>query len=199
MNSGRFLVRTIWFAGVMLLVGVGTSAFGASETVFGIDRQMWSSFWRVVNFLILVYLLNRWLKEPVKQFFRDRFNSIVGQFQELEEEEKKLSERRARQNELFDRLDDKIREIRAYYEQMGKEEKERLIRQAEELKRKTLEDARIAAEREFQQAKKRFREEVVDLAVEMAEERIRRSIGYEDHQSLIFQYVEMLEARRPEK
>lgn len=180
----------------VLLVGFVVSAHAASsETVFGIDRGLWSSFWRIVNFLILVYFLNRWLKEPIKEFFRNQHRSIVSEFEILEEQEKKLSEQQARQNELFARLDDKISEIRAYYEQMGKGEKDRLLRQAEELKKKALDDARIITEREFEQAKKQFREEVIDLAAQLAEGRIRQTIRYEDHQALIFQYLEMLEAK----
>lgn len=198
MSAGKSIAKLAVFGCAILILGLSTPAF-ASETVFGIDRHLWSSFWRVANFFILLYLLNRWLKEPVKQFFRNRLKAVTDQFQELEEQERKLSERQARQNELFSRLDSKINEIRSYYEQLGKEERDRLIKQAEELKRKTLEDARIAAEREFEQAKKQFREEVVDLAVELAEHKIRQSIGYEDHQSLIMQYVEMLESGRTAK
>jgi len=178
-----FLLYGMWWAGPAL----------AAETVFGIDRHLWSSFWRVANFLILVFLLYRWLKQPVADFFKHQHNEIVGQLESIKQTENKLAERERQQQELFDKLDAKIAEIKSYYEEVGKEEKERLLREAEVLKKKALADAEAAAEREFEEAKKKFREEVVEEAVKLAEQRIREQIGLEDHKTLIEQYIAMLE------
>ncbi len=172
-----------------------TTAETVKETVFGIDRDLWSSFWRVVNFLILVFLMYRWLKEPVAEFFKKQHDQVVEEFESLERLEESLQKREAEQKKLLDGLDEKINEIKAYYEQVGKEEKEKLIKQAEEFRKKALKDAELAAEREFEEAKKKFREEIVEKAVQLAEERIRQKIEMEDQQNLIEQYIEMLEKK----
>ncbi len=191
------LVSLIPLVSLVFPVGAAeTAAETVKETVFGIDRDLWSSFWRVVNFLILAFLLYRFLKDPVTQFFRKQHEDIVSEFESLEKLEEDLVSREARQKELLDRLDEKIAEIKSYYEQVGQEEKERLLRQAEEFRKKALADAELAAQREFEEAKKQFREEVVEKAVQLAEERIKQKIEMEDQQNLILQYLQMLESSK---
>jgi len=182
----------IW--GLIAAFLASADAAYASSTVFGIDRAMWDAAWRWINFAILVYLILRYLKGPVVKFIQDRRLAVAGVFERLQEKEEALGRRRQEQEALLAGLDDKIESIKAYYHEIGREEKEKILADAERLRRQILEDAKATAVREFEEAKKRLREEVVEMAVSLAEARIRKKITKKDQRQLLDGYVAQLEA-----
>jgi len=168
-------------------------AYGASSTVFGIDRSLWDLCWRWINFGILVYFIMKYLKGPLVNFIKGRREAIAGLFDQLREKEQALDRRRREQEALLAQMDEKIESIKAYYHEIGQEEKAKILAQAERIRQHILEDAKLYAAREFEEAKKRFRAEVVDKAVLLAEERIRKKITKKDQQRLLANYLEQLE------
>ncbi len=192
------MVRALGIMGGLLAVafeGVDY-AYGASSTIFGIERSLWDLGWRWINFGILVYFILKYLKGPVVNFIKGRQQAVAGVFEEIAEKEKALERRRREQEELLAGLDEKIQSIKAYYHEIGQEEKNKILAQAERLRRQILEDARLAANREFEEAKKRFRAEVVEAAVAMAEERIQKKITKKDHQLLMENYLVQIQAMK---
>ncbi len=186
----------VWGLTAITLWGLGEA--WASSTIFGIERSLWDLAWRWINFGILVYFIMKYLKGPVVKFIQGRRESIAEVFGGLKEKEEALHRRRQEQEALLAQLDEKIASIKAYYHEIGREEKERILAQAERVRRQILEDAKIAAVREFEEAKKRFRAEVVEKAVALAEERIRKKITKKDQRQLVDAYVLQLEAlQRP--
>lgn len=182
----------VWALAVLVFVGAEEAS--ASSTIFGIERSRWDLAWRWINFGILVYFIMKYLKGPLVKFIQGRRESIAGVFGELSEKEEALNRRRQEQEALLAQLDEKIESIKAYYHEIGQEEKEKILAQAERIRRQILEEARISATREFEEAKKRFRAEVVEKAVALAEERIRKKITKKDHRLLVDAYVLQLEA-----
>lgn len=173
-------------------VGWAGEAF-ASSTVFGIERSLWDLAWRWINFGILVYFIMKYLKGPLVKFIQDRRSAIAGVFDGLREKEEALNRRREEQDALLAQLDEKIESIKAYYHEIGREEKEKILAEAERIRRHILEDAKIAAAREFEEAKKKLRAEAVDMAVALAEARIRKKLTKKDQRMLLENYLVQLE------
>lgn len=169
-------------------------AHGASSTVFGIDRSLWDLTWRWINFAVLVFCIHKYLKGPLVSFIQGRRQDIAGVFDGLSAKEKALEERRREQDALLAQLDEKIESIKAYYHEIGQEEKDKILAQAERFRQQILQDAKLAADREFEEAKKRFRAEVVETAVALAEGRIRKKITKKDQRALLESYLGQLEA-----
>ncbi|MGQ9670795.1 MAG: F0F1 ATP synthase subunit B family protein [Desulfosoma sp.] len=170
------------------------NAHGASSTVFGIDRSSWDLTWRWINFGILVFCIHKYLKGRLVGFIQGRRQAIAGVFDGLSAKEKALEQRRREQDALLAQLDKKIESIKAYYHEIGQEEKDKILAQAERYREQILQDAKLAADREFEEAKKRFRAEVVETAVALAEERIRKKITKKDQRALLESYLGQLEA-----
>ncbi|MBC7357258.1 MAG: F0F1 ATP synthase subunit B [Desulfacinum sp.] len=164
----------------------------ASSTVFGIERAVWDLAWRWINFGILMFFLVKYLKDPLVNFLKGRREQIAQVFEGLKEKEEALKRQQEEQEALLAQLDEKIESIRAYYHEIGQEEKEKILAQAELTRRQILEDAKIAAEREFEEAKKRFRAEVVDMAVALAEQRLKKKITKKDQTNLLQAYLGQL-------
>ena len=144
---------------------------------------------QVVNFLILIALLSRFLFAPLKKFLAERAEGI----------EKALAEARlAResaaksQEEYRAQILAAQRESAALREQAQREveaERQRLLRESRDQAQRVLEEAKAAIEVETKRARAALREEVVTLSFEVAERLLGRAMTTEDQKRLAQQYV----------
>jgi len=144
---------------------------------------------QVVNFLILIALLSKFLFNPLKKFLADRAEGI----------EKALAESRlAREAATRAREDCKAqilatqREAAALREQVQREveeERQRLLQMSREEAQRMLADAKMTIEAETKRARAALRDEVVGLSLAAAERLLGRSMTGEDQKRLAEQYV----------
>jgi F-type H+-transporting ATPase subunit b len=155
----------------------------------GIVNLNISTLIQVVNFLILIALLSRFLFAPLKKFLAERAEGI----------EKALAEARlAReaaakaQEEHRAQVLAAQREVAALREQAQREvevERQRLLRESREEARRVLDDAKAAIEMETKRARATLREEVATLSLAAAERLLGRAMTSEDQKRLAEQYV----------
>jgi len=147
-----------------------------------------------VNFGILAVGCFFIARKPVAQFFSSRAKSIEDEIQELEqkkaEAEKKLAEYQAK----FKNLDQESKQIVADYIQQGEEAKTRILAEAEAQAEKLEDMAKRNIEQEFKSAKATLQQEIVELAMEKAEEVISTSISSEDQDKLVDEYLKKVVA-----
>ena len=186
--------RKLFLSAFVCVLALVVQAAPSEAAGFHIDRATWNQAMRWINFGILVFVLVKYLKEPLVGFIRDKQNATASIFESLKERAEKLEEQRREQNELLAQMEKKIEKITAYYHEVGAEEKRRILTQAEALRKQILADAEAATLREFEEAKKRFRAEVVDMAIQLAEERLRKKITQKDHKRLVDGYLAQLGA-----
>src|SRR5215213_4662265 len=120
-------------------------------------------FWEVITFLILLFLLVRYVYPPIRNQIEERQAEIE---RAIDEAEKTRAE---------------ARELLAEYR--------RQIEEARGEGRQILEDARKQAE-----ALREVRREVADMVVQASEQVIGRSIDRDEHERLISQALDELEA-----
>lgn len=187
----RYLKGLLITAVILGLAGMGTTC-EAADTVFGIDRGDWNLTWRLINFGILAYFIVKYGKDPLINFLKGQRKDVKERFDDISGQEQELEALQHEQQELLDGLDAKIADIKKYYHEVGEEEKRRLLERAEETRAFILRDAEAAADREFEEARKAFRSEVVEMAVELAGKRISKKITKKDQKNLIGKYVDQL-------
>jgi len=147
---------------------------------------------QVVNFLILIALLSRFLFAPLKKFLAERAEGI----------EKALAEARlARETAAKAQEENRAqilatqREAAALREQAQREvesERQRLLKQSRDEAQRVLDEAKAAIEMETKRARAALREEVVTLILAAAERLLGRSMTTEDQKRLAEQYVREL-------
>jgi len=147
---------------------------------------------QVVNFLILIALLSRFLFTPLKKFLAERAEGI----------EKALAEARlAResaakaQEEYRAQILAAQRESAALREQAQREveaERQRLLKASRDEAQRVLDEAKAAIEMETKRARAALREEVVTLSLAAAERLLGRAMTTEDQKRLAEQYVREL-------
>jgi len=197
MNHPRWLVPRITcgclFVLALLPPGLALAAAEAAKHEEpGIVNLNITTVIQVVNFLILIALLSRFLFNPLKKFLADRAGGI----------EKSLAEARlAREAAAGAREDYKAqivatqREAAALREQVQREveeERQRLLQASREEAQRMLADAKMTIEAETKRARAALRDEVVGLSLAAAERVLGRSMTSDDQKRLAEQYVREL-------
>jgi len=160
-----------------------------------ITHDPWLSFaFKVINFVILMAILIKFLSKPLGNFLKNRQARVR---QTLEDAEKASAEAEKKMRDYerrLARIDEEIEGIHHILREEGEKEKARIIHEAENMAEKVKEQARSTAQQEIQEAQRILREEMADLAVKLAEEILKKSIGEPDQKRLVEEYVDQMGA-----
>jgi F-type H+-transporting ATPase subunit b len=190
------IVMAAMFLGLALLVAFPSLASeGAKgEEQPGIINLNMTLLVQMVNFLILIVLLQRFLYKPLTQFLATRADGIKRSL----EEAKAAREAAAKaQQEYEARIAATRREAAALRESAVREveeERQRLLKVSRDEAARLLTEAKAQIEQEVKRAKAELRAEVVGLSLGVAERLIGRSLTTDDDRRLAEQVVQEIGA-----
>ena len=144
---------------------------------------------QVINLLILLFVLQKFLFKPLTQFLAKRAEGIK---QSLDEARQAREAAAKAQEEYRAQVAATQREAAAMREQVQREveeERQRLLRASREEAQRLVAEARAAIEQETKRARTQLREEAVNLSVSVAERLLERSLTSEDQKRLAEKYV----------
>jgi F-type H+-transporting ATPase subunit b len=198
MSTGKrtlFLNTSAWCSlvtalGIVLVAAVAWAAGGGEEV--DTKAQLIDFAWRIANFIILVYILYKLMWKKMKGFFAGRREGIKASLEEAEvvkaDAEKKFKE----YDEKIKKAEEEIQGISAMIKAQGEEEKKRIIADAERASVKMKEDAKARMEQELKKAKNELRLEASELAVQMAEDILKKKVTKEDHEGMVREYLDRM-------
>ncbi len=192
-------IRSLFAVGliVLFLFGAGSMAMAASGGgEHGAAPKGWvaTDTYRVMNFAVLAIALFFLLRKPISQGLKSRVQGIKEQLAELEAQKTAAEAELAKYNERLNKLDEEARQIVEDYVQQGKEAKARIIEEAENTAEKLEEQAKRNIEHEFERIKAGLQAEVLEKALQKAEEIIQERITTEDQERLVDEYLEKVVA-----
>ncbi|OPY05132.1 MAG: ATP synthase subunit b [Syntrophaceae bacterium PtaB.Bin038] len=174
-----------------LLLAVAAWAAGGEEHV-DTRAQLIDFGWRVANFLVLMGILYWLMWKKMKSFFAGRRENIKASLEEAEvvkaDAEKKFRE----YDEKIKKAEEEIQGIAAMIRAQGEEEKKRIIADAGRAAEKMKEDAKARMEQELKKAKNELRLEASELAVQMAEDILKKKVTKEDHEGMVREYLDRM-------
>lgn len=178
---------------VAIVGGLAHSALAAEEHEGTSSfKKTWMKIWEVLNFLILAFLVFKLLKDPVKNFFQGRAQMFQQQIEEAEgasvEAEREFKELERR----FELLEEEIQKLRQVITEQGERERDKIISDAKQTAEYMLEKARLESDMMVRNAKLQLRRQVIDEAVGIAEENIKKAIEQEDQERLVNEYLQNL-------
>jgi F-type H+-transporting ATPase subunit b len=178
---------------VAIVGGLALSALAAEEKGDTSSfKKTWMKVWEVLNFLILAFLVFKLLKDPVKKFFQERAQMFQQQIEEAEgasvEAEHEIKELEKR----LELLDEEIQQLQRVITEQGERERDKIISDAEQTAEYMLEKARLQSDMMVRNAKMQLRRQVIDEAVGIAEESIKRAIEQKDQERLVDEYLRSL-------
>lgn len=166
----------------------------AAETPFGNvpAAGMWG--FHLLNLLILVGVLVWFGRKPIGAFLRDR---ELGIRKELEDAAGVEAEARSRYQELEQRLagfEDEVAKMRADAEHMAEVERQEAEKRAQEAAGRIADAAERAIRDETARATRTLRAEAVELAVQLAEDTLRKEVQSNDRERLARAFLDTLQA-----
>jgi F-type H+-transporting ATPase subunit b len=182
-------------AATLLVVSFLGASLAASEGHGGEDSaqdasKVWDLLARFINFGILAVAIVFLARKPVKNFFSNRSEKIKKEFEELELRRQQAQVQLEEIGKKLAQMEQEREKIIAQFIKEGEAEKERIIESARVLSARIEEQARLTIKQEIQQARQALKYEAAELAVQMAEDLIKRNVKPEDEERLIKHYIE---------
>ena len=166
-----------------------TGAAFASEQGSSTFWVLWNNGWRVINFIILLFLIVKMAKKPLGEFLAGRKDDIS---RDLSEAEEILQASEAEYDEIEKKiaeLDTQVAGIKDLIENQGRKQKDKLIKDANSMSKRIIEEAKARSQFELNKARQKFTEDLVETAITIAEEKIREKITKKDQEKLILDYI----------
>ena len=152
--------------------------------------------WEVINFLVLLWLLKKYLYKPMTDMLDKRKNRIESDLEEAKQKKKEAEELKEKYENELKNAREKAQEIVEEAENRGKEK-------AEEIVEKAREDAERVKERnmeEIAQAKEEaldeLRNEVASISLMTASKFLKEKLDEEKHKELVNNYIENLDEKK---
>lgn len=154
--------------------------------IISLDKSM---LLQVINLLILIVVLRKFLFKPLVQFLAKRAEGIK---QSLDEARLAREAAAKAQEEYRAQVAATQREAAAMREQVQREveeERQRLLKASRDEAQRLVAEARAAIDQEAKRARAQLREEAVNLSVAVAERLLERSLTADDQRRLAEKYV----------
>jgi len=183
MKKGSQQFKKIIFAFCILYLTSATLAFAVGEAKHVFTWKDW--VWPLINFAILVFIVTKFGRKPIREFLRKRTELIEKSLNEAEEAKELAKKALADVEERLRGLDEEISKILELARKTGESEKESLITQGEALRDKILADTKANIKYELEKAKRSLKSEAALLAVELAEREIRERLSKKEQEKLL--------------
>jgi F-type H+-transporting ATPase subunit b len=188
-GKSRYVNVLVMTALMFLIFGVAYAfAAGGGE---GDGHQKWvaTDSYRIMNFTVLVVGLFLLLRKPVANALNSRIKGIKEQLEDLEVKKAAAESELAKYVEKLAKLESEADNIIEDYIRQGNDAKARILKEAETAAEKLEEQAKKNIEHEFEQAKIRLKEDVLEKAMARAEEIIKTKISTDDQERLVDEYL----------
>lgn len=188
-GKSRYVNILVMTALMFLIFGVAYAfAAGGGE---GDGNQRWvaTDSYRIMNFTVLVVALFLLLRKPAANALSSRIKGIKEQLEDLEVKKAAAESELAMYVEKLAKLEGEADNIIEDYIRQGNDAKARILKEAETAAEKLEEQAKKNIEHEFEQAKNRLKEDVLEKAMARAEEIIKTKISTDDQERLVDEYL----------
>ncbi len=185
-------------ANVGVIVGiviVGLIAWAiVANGVLGMERATYSLIMRWVNFGILVLVAVKYGRGPILNFLKNQRDEIANALHELEETKKLTENKIAESQEMLEAGQDKLEQIKQRILTEGERRKEQLVADAKQESIIMLESAKLKIDAQMREARDRIRAELIDLASELATEKLPQLLTPKDQEQLVDSWMQAAKA-----
>lgn len=141
--------------------------------------------YKIINFVLIFGIVIYFARKPIANMLKQRAELIEKSIKEAQEA-KELAQKALQEAQTRLQTKDKeIEEIIHVSTQAGEQERQRLIEESERLKERIFEQAKVNIEYEVKGAKDAIRAEAVEIAMELAEKKIKEKLTKEEQEKLL--------------
>ena len=182
------------FAVVIGIHSLGTEALAADNS--GSWRPVFDLVMRWLNFGIIVFILVKYARTPIKDFLLSRREEVARQL-ELAEKKKEAANKKIQDaTKMLDESEVRFASVKERIIQEGETRKQKLIEDAQQESKILLESTMKKIESQLLDAKRAFKSELVDMAITLAMKRLPDEITTEDNQNFTNQFLASASAKQ---
>lgn len=162
----------------------GAETHGASSW-----RETYDPIMKWVNFAILLFVIVKYAGPPLMNFLRAQGRDIEREMAKIETYKAEILHQLKQVQKKLSQSDARMAEIRERIIEEGKRRKAALILEAETECQRMIESAAKKSEAYLLEAKRKLREEMVDIATDRALELLPRIVKKEDREKMVASYL----------
>ena len=195
MSAAKKLTRICFFiiASILFLHILGSEAVAADETPGW--RPVFDLVMRWLNFGIIVFIIVKYAKTPIKNFLLNRREEVAKEIGEIEEEKEKANNKIQEATRMLEDSEIRFNKIKERIILEGEKKKQKIIENAQQESKILLEETRKKVANQLREAKEEFKAKLIDTAVSSAIERLPNEITSEDNQKFIHLFLERASAK----
>jgi len=156
-------------------------------------RKVWENIMLWVNFGILAFIFMKYARKPLLAYLRNVRNKIGKNLGAINEQVTSAKSLLASESERLKGIDQQLKEIRERILDIARQEKENIIESGSTAAERMIENAKAYANHRLAMARKAIAGELVDEAISLAEQRLRKGLSEDDNQRLIARFIKDLE------
>jgi F-type H+-transporting ATPase subunit b len=146
--------------------------------------------WRIANFSVLIIFLHLALTDRLIDFFSNRKKAIREALDDAAQSKVSAENRYQEVTATFSKAKKEIEDLKSAFIEEGQKERQRLIENGEREAEKIRIQAEKSLEHELTKAKLAIKSETVDLAVNIAEEILKKNLKKKDVSRMTQDYIE---------
>jgi len=183
MTGGRRALTCSLAAAAILLGAVPAAAeSGGWRPIYDVV-MLW------LNFGILVFVLVKVLKRPLRDFFQDKKDELENAVRRIESEKQRAWQQVEEARQDLEENKSRLERVRKRIFEEGERERDQIIEDARDQSRVMIEHARRRIDNQIFLARRQFKAEMVDMAMEMALEQLPREVTEADENRRIDLYL----------
>jgi F-type H+-transporting ATPase subunit b len=185
-------LKTALFTAVLSLAPVAAfaqehAAEGGHDTSIG--GMILGMGWPVANFIIFLWVLNRYLRKPLTDYLADRSATIRKELVEAATLKSNATAQLATIDQKLQALPGELATLRTRGADEIKAEEQRIATQAAADRDRLLEQTRREIDLQVRLAKKDILEHAANLSVQLATDRIKKEVTPADQDRLVDRYL----------
>jgi len=175
------------FAVVMGIHLLGTEASAADNS--GNWRPIFDLVMRWLNFGIIVFILVKYARTPIKDFLLSRREEVAREIENIEEKKEEVNQKIQDAARILDESEVRFARIKERIIQEGQTKKKKIIEDAQQESKILLDSTMKKIENQLLDAKRAFKSELVDTAISLAMKKLPDEINTEDNQKFTNQFL----------
>ncbi len=175
------------FAVVIGIHLLGSEASAADNS--GNWRPVFDLVMRWLNFGIIVFILVKYARTPIKDFLLSRREEVAREIETIEEKKEAANKKIQDAARMLDESEVRFARIKARIIQEGQTKKQKLIEDAQQESKILLKSTMKKIETQLLDAKRAFKSELVDTAISLAMKRLPDEITTEDNQKFTNKFL----------
>jgi len=174
--------------GILCIFFCGQLAF-ASEGGGDNWRQSYDIGMKWLNFVILAFLIYKFGKAPLMNFLHGQKDRLSVEIGEIEKDKTRINEKLKEIQAVLDKGESHYAELKERIINQGLKSKNDIIEEAKSHSQVLIETSRQKVEYQILKAKRKFKAELIDAAIELASEKLPNQITDNDNQNFIDHYL----------